>query len=119
MKFLGVQKRSFCCKISDFALLLSMSNIAEKYYQNLLTVISSVRVTDQTGHPVNFYEGIENAGKLIASRAASGHKVMFIGNGASAAISSHMAADFSKNGEMRAMAFNDAPLLTAVSNDLG
>jgi D-sedoheptulose 7-phosphate isomerase len=44
---------------------------------------------------------------------------MFIGNGASAAISSHMAADFSKNGNMRAMAFNDAPLLTAVSNDLG
>jgi D-sedoheptulose 7-phosphate isomerase len=96
-----------------------LSTIAEKYFQTLLMTIKSIRVTDQAGHSLNFYEGIETIGKLITSRAMSGHKVMFIGNGASAAISSHMAADFSKNGNMRAMAFNDAPLLTAVSNDLG
>ncbi len=93
--------------------------IAKKYYQNLLRLINSISVSDQEGHVLSFYDGIENVGKLITSRAASGHKVMFIGNGASAAISSHMAADFSKNGNMRAMAFNDVPLLTAVSNDLG
>ncbi len=96
-----------------------MSSIAEKYYQNLLAVIGSVRATDRAGQIMNFYEAIEAVGRLVTAQATSGHKVMFIGNGASAAISSHMAADFSKNGNMRAMAFNDAPLLTAVSNDLG
>jgi len=96
-----------------------MSTIAEKYYQNLLTAINSIRVTDKAGRSLNFYDAIETVGKLVTSRTVSGHKIMFIGNGASAAISSHMAADFSKNGNMRAMAFNDAPLLTAVSNDLG
>jgi D-sedoheptulose 7-phosphate isomerase len=96
-----------------------MSNIAEKYYQNLLTILKSVSVTDKMGRSLNFYDGIETVGRQITLHATSGHKIMFIGNGASAAISSHMAADFSKNGNMRAMAFNDAPLLTAVSNDLG
>jgi D-sedoheptulose 7-phosphate isomerase len=44
---------------------------------------------------------------------------MFIGNGASAAISSHQATDFWKTGGMRAVAFNDASLLTCISNDFG
>ena len=55
--------------------------------------------------------------RLIEARTSDGYKIMFIGNGASAAISSHQATDFWKNGGMRAMAFNDASLLTCVSND--
>ena len=42
----------------------------------------------------------------------------FAGNGGSAMIASHMAADASKNGGLRGVAFNDAALLTAVSNDI-
>ena len=41
-----------------------------------------------------------------------------IGNGASATMASHMAADFSKNCECRSMAFNDIALMTAISNDI-
>ncbi|MFA5100157.1 MAG: SIS domain-containing protein, partial [Candidatus Omnitrophota bacterium] len=37
----------------------------------------------------------------------------------SASISSHMAADFWKNGGIKAVAFNDAVLLSCVSNDFG
>ena len=44
---------------------------------------------------------------------------MFIGNGASASIASHMSTDYWKNGDMRAIAFNDAALLTCLSNDCG
>jgi len=44
---------------------------------------------------------------------------MFIGNGASAAISSHMSTDFWKNGGMRAIAFNDSSILTCIGNDYG
>ena len=49
----------------------------------------------------------------------SGGKVMFIGNGGSMGIATHMAVDFSKNGGMRAMAFGDGAVLTCLGNDLG
>jgi len=47
------------------------------------------------------------------------NKIMFIGNGASAAISSHMSTDFWKNCGIRAIAFNDSSLLTCLGNDYG
>ena len=69
--------------------------------------------------PIEFFHGINNVCSLIRLKADSGRKLMFIGNGASAAISSHMATDCWKNGGIRAVAFNDGPLLTCVSNDYG
>ena len=47
-----------------------------------------------------------------------GQKCISIGNGASAAMASHFAADACKNGRLRAQAFNDVALLTATANDL-
>ena len=44
---------------------------------------------------------------------------MFIGNGGSAGIAGHLAIDFTKNGGLRAMAFNDPMALTCVGNVLG
>lgn len=46
-------------------------------------------------------------------------KLIFIGNGGSAAIASHMAVDYTKNGGIRAIAFNDVPTLTCLANDFG
>lgn len=51
--------------------------------------------------------------------AQNGKKICFIGNGGSAAIASHMAEDYTKNGKLRAIAFNDAALLTCFANDYG
>lgn len=45
--------------------------------------------------------------------------VYFIGNGGSAAIASHMAADWLKNGGMAAQCFNDGALTTCLANDTG
>ena len=47
------------------------------------------------------------------------NKVIFVGNGGSAAICSHMAVDWTKNGGIRSIALNDAPTLTCLSNDFG
>ena len=41
------------------------------------------------------------------------------GNGGSAAIASHMAIDYSKNGRLPSLAFNDGAALTCLGNDLG
>jgi D-sedoheptulose 7-phosphate isomerase len=44
---------------------------------------------------------------------------MFIGNGGSASIASHCAIDYSKNGGIRSLCFNDGAALTCLANDLG
>lgn len=44
---------------------------------------------------------------------------MFIGNGGSASIASHMAIDFWKNSGIKAVSFNDSSQLTCLSNDFG
>ena len=49
----------------------------------------------------------------------SGGRLFFIGNGGSAAIASHMAVDYTKNGGVRALALNDAATLTCFGNDYG
>lgn len=46
-------------------------------------------------------------------------RIFFIGNGGSAAIASHMAADWLKNGNVAAQCFNDGALTTCLANDLG
>ena len=94
-----------------------MREIAKEYYDGLIGLIDSIRVTDHAGDQLNFYRGIEQAGGLVTSN--SSHKMIFIGNGASAAIASHMSTDFWKNGGIRAVAFNDGSLLTCISNDYG
>jgi D-sedoheptulose 7-phosphate isomerase len=76
-------------------------------------------VTDAEARRLALDVGLERAVELLVQRTAARAKVMFIGNGASAAIASHQALDFWKNGGMRATAFNDLALLTAVSNDHG
>lgn len=55
----------------------------------------------------------------LCALQASGHKLMIVGNGGSAGIASHMALDFWKNAHVRATAFNDSSLLSALGNDIG
>jgi D-sedoheptulose 7-phosphate isomerase len=55
----------------------------------------------------------------VAEARDAGRKLMLAGNGASASIASHLATDFSKQGGVRAMTFNDANLITALGNDCG
>ncbi|NUO09105.1 MAG: SIS domain-containing protein [Candidatus Brocadia sp.] len=96
-----------------------MQEFAKNYYKNLFGFISSTRVTSKSSEKLTFPQGIEMTCNLITSQAASGYKTIFIGNGGSAAISSHMAIDFWKNGGMKAISFNDGPLLTCIGNDYG
>ena len=91
----------------------------EKYYEHLQGLFGAVRVTDGEEARIDFNRGIEKALRLVLSIGESGHKIIFIGNGASAAISSHMAADFWKNAGIRAVTFNDSSLLTCIGNDFG
>ena len=63
--------------------------------------------------------GFDAAISLAKHRRASKSRVFFIGNGGSAAIASHMAADWAKTGQFRSQCFTDGALVTCLGNDLG
>lgn len=96
-----------------------MTEFASNYYENLLSCIHKTRVTDLKGVESSYAHGIEQAIRLIRTHIDPAHKIMFIGNGGSAAIASHMAVDFWKNGDVKALSFNDGPQLTCLGNDYG
>jgi len=93
-------------------------NISE-YFNRLKDIFDEVVATNAEGKAYKLDEAIDASMRMIMSQSTLGGKLFFIGNGASAAISSHMATDFWKNGGIKAMAFNDASGLTCVSNDFG
>lgn len=63
--------------------------------------------------------GITAFYEAVARCAARSGKVIYIGNGGSSSIASHMAADLWKNGGVKALCFSDPALLTCLANDLG
>jgi len=89
------------------------------YLDSLAQIAGSTEATGPNRHPMPIDEAVEWAVTRARRAHDDGNKLMFIGNGGSAAIASHLAIDFSKNGGMRAMAFNDGAALTCLGNDLG
>src|SRR5262245_63959474 len=75
--------------------------------------------SDRQGNAVPLAVAIEWAVKAARRVTGQGDKIIFAGNGGSAAIASHMATDYSKNGGLRAWAMNDASMLTCLGNDYG
>jgi D-sedoheptulose 7-phosphate isomerase len=65
-------------------------------------------------HADVFFEHIQQALKEVNEIGA---KLFFIGNGASASFSNHMALDWSKNGKILSHSLSDSSLLTALGND--
>ena len=56
---------------------------------------------------------------LLLITKKNNSKTMIFGNGGSAAISSHVSIDLTKNAKIRTMNFNEADLITCFSNDYG
>ncbi len=96
-----------------------MQGRLEKYFGTLARLIVTAEVTDRATKPLSLEEGCERVRQAAHAAHDAGNKIMFIGNGGSAGIASHMSIDFSKNGGLRAQAFNDPSALTCLGNDLG
>ena len=89
------------------------------YFDTLNQLTRGAECTDAKGEAIS----IGVAFDLVRAQAHAAHdgenKLMLIGNGGSAAISSHLANDLSKNGGLRSTAFNDGAVLTCLGNDYG
>ncbi len=96
-----------------------MRELSKNYFASLGQVMTEITVSMAGADPASFHDGMEAACHLILTQSKVGKKLMFIGNGASASIASHMSTDFWKNGGMKATAFNDSSLLTCIGNDYG
>jgi D-sedoheptulose 7-phosphate isomerase len=98
---------------------MAVRGTAEDYLAALSDVIRRAEVTDGSGRSMAFDDGIERFMRQACRAHAAGNKILFIGNGGSAAIASHLAIDCCKNGGLRALAFNDSSALTCLANDFG
>lgn len=96
-----------------------MRKYIKEYFANLETMFSAIAASDIDGCSYEFDKAVDSSINMIINVGAADKKLLFIGNGASASIASHMASDFWKNVGIKARTFNDSSLLTSVSNDCG
>ena len=89
------------------------------YAATLAGAIQATEASDLQHKSLSVDESIDAAHRMIKAIAGTPNKLMFIGNGGSAGIAGHMAIDFTKNGGVRSITFNDASSLTCLGNDLG
>lgn len=87
-------------------------NNFNKTFLNFSNLISSgVNNFDQEA----VLEAIDQINSVIRAEG----KIMLAGNGGSASIAAHVAVDFVKAAEIRAITFNEANLITCFANDYG
>ena len=91
----------------------------DSYFTTLVGLLKNAEATDAAKRTVALHEACEWFRRAAHETHHAGNKIIFVGNGGSAGICGHLAIDFSKNGGLRAMAFNDASALTCLGNDLG
>lgn len=92
---------------------------ALSFLADLQRAIEQASATDAQSVPLALDQALAEALGLLRTSSAGGGKALLVGNGGSAAIASHIATDLWKCGQLEALAFNDASLLTCVGNDFG
>lgn len=89
-----------------------------EYVNQLKEIADTLKVYDGQANILDinnsFNKWIEQLNEINQSPRA---KIIFIGNGGSAGISSHCATDYLKNGKIRSMSLNDSATITCLSND--
>ena len=92
-----------------------------KWQQNISSLhglLKSLSVLDSQGNPLDADEAFSRLTELTFRILSEDATIYYLGNGASASMASHFAADMAKTGSVRTMVFTDLSLLTAIANDL-
>ena len=85
----------------------------------LTDLLGGVSFTDSEGRVQDTERAFSAWTHATLEARARGSTVYMIGNGASASMASHFAADLAKNAHVHTQVFSDLSLITAVSNDMG
>src|SRR5260370_25990958 len=86
-----------------------MRDMVGSYLETLSRATRDAECTSAGGERMTLSAGSLLVSHLCHSAHDSGGKVMFIGNGGSMGIATHMAVDFSKKGGIPASAFGGRP----------
>lgn len=98
--------------------MLTSKNI-KQYFSTLEKCCSEMELTNSDQEVIALHDGMSQIIEKLREMHKAGNKVFFVGNGGSAGITSHMAIDYNKNGNIRATVLNDPSALTCLSNDYG
>lgn len=90
-----------------------------RYIEELIKTLHDVEVWKRKEKLPNYNAGIESMMDMFTRHKQAGSQIFFIGNGGSAAIASHMTADYMKNGGMNTYSLYDSAVTTCMGNDYG
>lgn len=91
----------------------------DKYADELVDRLTSTLFTASNDGVCSYDVGIRKLVAGFVQKKKELARVFFIGNGGSAAIASHMTADFMKNGGIRTCSLYDMAVMTCMGNDYG
>ena len=89
------------------------------FISNIGSLLGSISFRMKTGRELSSADGFALWRRMTISVRQKQKTLFLIGNGASASMASHFAADLEKNAHLHTQVFSDLSLITAVSNDLG
>ena len=84
----------------------------------LSSALTELQITDSKKNTVEHNNAFNDLVKEVIELRENARTMYFIGNGASASMSSHMSADFGKNARIHTETFTDLALITAMANDI-
>lgn len=91
----------------------------DDYINELVALLSRISFKKADAVSMEYEEGIKHLVNGFSEKKSKGSKIFFIGNGGSAAIASHMTADYMKNGGMNTYSLYDTAVTTCIGNDYG
>ena len=93
-----------------------------EWHKNIAAIhslLGDLSIRDDFSQEIDQDTGFEKWLNISLAARNAQKTVFLIGNGASASMASHMAADLTKNGRLRTEVFYDLSLITALGNDIG
>lgn len=87
--------------------------------QQIESSLKALSVTDVNGTVIDCDLAFQKWVSLAMDVKKRNGTIFLIGNGASASMASHVAADLAKNAQIRTEVFSDLSLITAIANDIG
>lgn len=88
------------------------------YAKNIASLLQNIIVTDAKEKSIDPELAFNNLFQIVENLRINKGEISFVGNGASASIASHCAADIFKNGRIKTRLFTDLSLITAIGNDV-
>ena len=95
-----------------------MNQVWQLSVDRLCRLLSQLVFSDARGRPFSTDAAFERWAQWASEVRQQEKTVYLIGNGASASMASHFAADLAKNGHFHTQVFSDVSLLTAIANDI-